>query len=70
MAAVNYLAGENVNQYFGAQSAGRGQSSTSAAMQADGTQYVVGAIVLGAVLFLVLLELGGFKTIIAAGVTR
>lgn len=37
--------------------------------QADGTQFSVGAIILVALVFLVLLRMGGFQTMIAASVS-
>ncbi len=75
MSGVNTLTGEGAN--YGGPSVRHGVSPDFADRSArpgnglvpDGTEIVVGALVIGSVLLLASLEAGGFKTVIAASIT-
>jgi hypothetical protein len=77
MNGVNDLVGENlalVPEYRAETAARRGLGFTGDSAPArniipDGTEWTVALVVLGALGFLALLEIGGFKTVLAASVS-
>ena len=72
MPGVNTFAGEGVMYpgFAGGGAAVLTPESPNPGVIPDGTEWTVALIVLASLAFLVLLEVGGFKTIIAASVTR
>lgn len=75
MPATNGLVGESLHlvpdsRRGGVSASGpRGEPTIARNVIPDGTEWTVALIVLGALGFLVLLEVGGFKTVLAASIS-